>query len=383
MFKFSKNYSSFLRRQESPKYSGFLFNLRYFLRDFCLRRNDGLLLILIFFLFSFSAAAQFGGAPSPVKVAQVQEMMMAPMRLIPANVQAKFITSIKAESKGIVNQLADIGRLVKQGEVLAELTDTQSQLREQELKDAVKSARAKFEFFKAEKDRLTDLVKKNLISNSELDKNQSDFLAAKSELDQSQSRFKQYQDQVTKLTVIAPFDGYVLQQFSQPGQYLSSGNDVLEFMQANNLEVVVNVPFKYKAQIQVNNSWKIQSTDGAIQEAVISQFIPAAMGKSHTIEVHLLIHNNDLWPGESVNVMVPTQTPKHVIAVPRDALVIRRNGTYVYTVVENKAHKVDVITGIAEGKMIQAKGLLSAGDVVIVRGNERLRPQQQVKIIDN
>ena len=97
----------------------------------------------------------------------------------------------------------------------------------------------------------------------------------------------------------------------------------------------------------------------------------------------LLINASDLWPGESVNLMVPTQTARKVVAIPRDALVIRRSGAYVYTVVEGKSHKVDVITGIAQGDMIEAKGLLSAGDVVIVRGNERLMNDQAVNIIDN
>jgi RND family efflux transporter MFP subunit len=339
-------------------------------------------LCLFLLTLNFSAIAQFGG-PSPVKVDQVQELMMAPTRLVPANVQAKFISSIKAESRGIVNQLADIGSHVKQGEILAELTDTQSKLRQQELKDAVQSARAQYEFFKLENKRLLDLVKKNLISKSELDKNKSDLLTAKGDLDQSISRLNQYKDQVTKLSILAPFDGYVMQQFAQPGQLLNSGDDALEFMQANNLEVVVNVPFQYKSQIIKDAIWMVESTDGTINEAKISKFIPAATGQSHTIEVHLLVDNNDLWPGESVNVEVPKETARKVIAIPRDALVIRKSGSYVYTIVEGKSHKVDVITGIAQGAMIEAKGLLSAGDIVIVRGNERLMNDQAVKIIDN
>lgn len=360
MFKFLQNTPSFLRRQESSKY-----------------------LVFLFLFINFSAFAQFGGGASPVKVSEVQSLMMAPVRLIPADAQAKFMTKIKAESKGIVNQLADMGSFIEQGQVLAELTDTQSKLREQELNDAVKSARAKYQFLKSENARLLDLVKKNLISNSELDKNQSDFLAAKSELDQSNSRLNQYQDQVTKLTILAPFDGYVMQQLAQPGQLVNTGDDVFEFMQAHNLQVVVNVPFQYKSQIIKDSVWRIQRTDGSVYEAKISKFIPAATGQSHTIEVHLLIENSDMWPGESVNVEVPLEKARKVIAVPRDALVIRKSGAYVYTVVEGKSHKVDVITGIAQGDMIEAKGLLSAGDVVIVRGNERLRPEQDVKIIDN
>lgn len=332
--------------------------------------------------FSHNLLAQFGG-PTPVKVAQVQQVMMAPVRKVPANVQAKFISTIKAESRGIVSQLAEIGEQIKQGEVLAELIDTQSKLREQELNDAVKSARAKYQFLQSENSRLRDLLEKNLISNSELEQNESNYLSAQSDLAQAKSRFEQFLDRMTKLTIVAPFDGHVIQQFAQPGQLLNPGDNVLEFMQDDNLEVVVFVPFKFKSQIIKGEKWKILTNDNRTIAAVINKFIPAATGMSRTIEVHLTVEDENLWSGESVNVMVPKQARQQVIAVPRDALVIRNNGMYVYKIVDNKAHKVDVITGVAEGDMIAVKGLLSPDDQVIIRGNERIRPEQEVKIIEN
>ncbi len=370
MFKFYPDFRAVGFSQHNDKNSAFMDRLKY------------TILAVSLLFFSMNTYAQFGG-PTPVRVALAQEVMMSPVRKVPANVQAKFVSTIKAESRGVVSQLAEIGEQIKQGEVLAELTDTQSKLREQELKDAVKSARAKYEFLKSENSRLRDLLKKNLISNSELEQNQSNYLSAQSDLAQTNSRLNQYLDQMTKLTIVAPFDGHVMQQFAQPGQLLNSGDNVLEFMQDNNLEVVVYVPFKFKSQINKDAIWKILTNDNRLIDATINKFIPAATGMSRTIEVHLSVNDDILWSGESVNVMVPKQARQKVVAVPRDALVIRKNGTFVYTVVENKSHKVDVIMGMAEGELIAVKGLLSPGDTVVVRGNERLRNLQEVKIIDN
>ena len=342
--------------------------------------------LLLLFLFNQSSYAQFGG-PSPVKVAKVQKTMMSPVRAIPATFQAKVTTTIKAESKGIVKSLAEIGQVVKQGQALAELTDTQSALREQELLDAVNSSKARYNFLKAEKSRLSDLVSKNLISKTELEQNNSDFLAAKSDLAQSQSRYQQYQDQVTKLSILAPFDGYVISQNAQIGQFLNTGNDVLRFQQANNLEVIVNVPMSYKQQIQKNAIWQIKTEDGIYHNAKIKTFIPASLNPSHTIEVRLTIDNNNkntqnFWSGQAVNVLVPTQKAQEVTAVPRDALVIRSNEIYIYKVIDNKAIKTPVQTGIAQGMLIEVKGNLKINDIIITRGNERLRPQAEVKIIE-
>lgn len=337
-------------------------------------------LLLSFLLVSQCSIAQQGG-PSPVKVATVEKIKMSPVRKIPATVQAKVVATLKAEFRGVVISLLDVGSFVKKGGTVAELTDTQSKLRSQELQDAVKSSQARYDFLKAEKTRLQDLVKKNLISKTELEQNQSDYLSAKSELAQSQSRLNQYKDQVTKLTIVAPYDGYVMQQLTQVGALLNSGDSVAELMQADNLEVVVFVPVKYKSQIKKQAQWKVVTEQGKQYNANISQFTPAAIGPSLAVEVHLNLEKNSLWSGEPVTVIVPTHAPREVIAVPRDALVIRRSGTYVYTVVDGKAIKVDVQTGMASGEMIEVTGV-KIGQTIIIRGNERIRAGSEVNVIN-
>lgn len=338
-------------------------------------------LVLAVILISFNSYAQFSG-PSVVKVELAQKLMMAPVRKIPAMIEAKFVATINTEYKGTIIKMAEVGATVKKGEILALLRDTQSRLRKEELEGSVKSAQAQLNFIKSENVRLNRLIGKNLVSNSVLEENKSNLISARNDKAQATSRLDQYLDQVKKLKIKAPFDGIVLAQLAQPGQLLNNGNAVIEFMQANNLEVKVNIPYKYKAQIKIGEIWQVETQDNTRINATIKGFIRAARGNSHTIEVRLSVTSLNLWSGEAVNVLVPTQSKQQVMAVPRDALVIRKNGAYIYTVVDNKSHKVDVVTGMAQGSLIQITGLLSEGDKVIVRGNERLRDQQEVKIID-
>ena len=93
--------------------------------------------------------------------------------------------------------------------------------------------------------------------------------------------------------------------------------------------------------------------------------------------------DNDKWPaGKAVEVAVPVKEKEQVIAVPRDALVIRQSGVVVYRINENNiAEVIPVETGIANTSHIQIIGNIDAGDMVVIRGNERLRPGQQVQII--
>ena len=69
-----------------------------------------------------------------------------------------------------------------------------------------------------------------------------------------------------------------------------------------------------------------------------------------------------------------------MLAVPRDALVLRRSGASVYSVNgDNKAINIPVQVGIASGEMVEVSGKLNPGDKVVIRGGERLRDGQLVK----
>jgi hypothetical protein len=83
-------------------------------------------------------------------------------------------------------------------------------------------------------------------------------------------------------------------------------------------------------------------------------------------------------------VAVPQDNQRKVLAVPRDALVLRSDGQSVFVVDgNNQAKKISVTTGIGSGDNIEVTGMISPGDRVIIRGNERLQPGQSVNIMDS
>ena len=70
-----------------------------------------------------------------------------------------------------------------------------------------------------------------------------------------------------------------------------------------------------------------------------------------------------------------------MVAVPRDALILRQGGSYVFKVLEDgTAEKVPVETGVGYESLIEVRGQVSAGDKVVVRGGERLQPGQAVSV---
>jgi multidrug efflux pump subunit AcrA (membrane-fusion protein) len=85
--------------------------------------------------------------------------------------------------------------------------------------------------------------------------------------------------------------------------------------------------------------------------------------------------------GTAVRVELPQSDSHSGVAIPRDALVLRQEGTFVFRIDdEGQAERVAVSTGIGHGSLIEVKGEIVEGDRVVVRGAERLRPGQPVTI---
>jgi len=87
--------------------------------------------------------------------------------------------------------------------------------------------------------------------------------------------------------------------------------------------------------------------------------------------------------GQTLRVSIPISESRDALVVPRDALVLRPSGVSIF-VLDNdqKAKQVMVTTGIGSGDQIEVSGDLHDGDVVIIRGNERLKPGQTVSIME-
>jgi multidrug efflux pump subunit AcrA (membrane-fusion protein) len=102
------------------------------------------------------------------------------------------------------------------------------------------------------------------------------------------------------------------------------------------------------------------------------------------MELRLLAEPDRLTIGEAVTVALPEGGPKQVLSIPRDALVLRNEQSFVYVISpDDTAVKIPVVTGAGYEDTIAVTGELQAGSRVVIRGAERLREGQKVKIIQH
>jgi hypothetical protein len=119
-------------------------------------------------------------------------------------------------------------------------------------------------------------------------------------------------------------------------------------------------------------------------KAKVRAVVPIGDTISRTLELRLVLPKTDWHIGSAVQVSLPRSAPKRVVAIDRDALVLRADRISVFVVGEdNTAKQVDVELGATEGDLIEVIGDIKAGDKVVIRGGERLRDGQKVVIQAN
>jgi hypothetical protein len=125
------------------------------------------------------------------------------------------------------------------------------------------------------------------------------------------------------------------------------------------------------------------SAAGQAALAEVRTVVAVGDENTHQFELRLDLEGAPFPVGQTLRVAVPTSDSRAVLTVPRDALVLRPEGHMVFVVdAENQARQVSVTVGNGQGDDIEVVGEISAGDRVVIRGNERLQPGQAVTVMD-
>jgi len=113
----------------------------------------------------------------------------------------------------------------------------------------------------------------------------------------------------------------------------------------------------------------------------VTRVIPVGDERSRMFEVRIA-SNDPAWViGSPVRVALPNSDPRELVAIPRDALVLRGSEMFVLRVTnDNTVEKIQVDTGIGLGDLVEVIGKVYGGDRVVTRGAERLQTGQSVVI---
>ena len=319
-----------------------------------------------------------------VQVADVERTEIAPTIAVPGTIYSRNEVQVTAGVAGQLLMVAEPGTIVQQGEPVARIDRRALLLQRAEQEALLQRAEINVRQLESQLRRQRELQGSNLVSEFELEQTEANRDLAISDADITKVRIRQIDDQIRRTDVRAPFTGVVINRAHRGGEDVARGEILAQLTDIQNMEVRAFVPLKHLPRTVVGDSISVFAT-GAVYNGRIRSLVPTGDVRSQTFEarIDLPVPAHDQWTvGQLVSVAVPIRTRESAITVPRDALVLRHNGSFVFRISEeNIAEQVAVEIGDTAGEVVAVTGSLQPGDRVAIRGAENLSEGASVKIM--
>ena len=319
--------------------------------------------------------------PAAVEITHAQVRELAPSVHATGLVQSRAAAALAAPLAGRLDRVAEPGTVVEANAIVAHVDVTELRLARAEQFARVARAEVNLQSLEREVERAR--AGGTAVSRVQIDQAQSNRDLAAADLDVARATLAQTDEQLVRSELRAPFAGVVSERVKRVGEEVQRGEVVARVVNPDELEIRLFVPLRHVRAIRAGDVVNV-TADGKPFTATVSAIVPAGDARSQSFEVLVQAPAVDglLAPGNTVDVELPLGTPQEQLAVPRDALVIRAEGVFVYRVnAESKAEKIIVKPGIADGDWVGIEGDLKANDQVIVRGAELLRGDETVQVV--
>lgn len=303
---------------------------------------------------------------SPVEVTNIPIIATAT-----GNLAANQSTNISPKAAGYVTAiLFKDGQFVKKGALLIKL-DSSKEI------DDLASAKAEAKMSQLQYDRDVKAYKKGLIL-------QTVVYQDKVTNEKNQALVKTNQTLLSDMSLTAPFTGYLGAKSFSLGDYVTAGQKLVSLVDQQHLKVVYSLPSFYAPKLKVGQSVMITADflPGVTLPAKVSFIAPSVDPDSQTIQVQAILDNsdNELKPGQFVNVTQTLGTERNAILVPEDSVNADLSGHRVFVVKNNKAVSVPVKIGERFNGKVQIMEGLNAQDQIITKGQLLLKDGSKVKV---
>lgn len=318
--------------------------------------------------------------PAIVGVANAVTTQLAPVHWAPGSVISRRDAKVASEQDGRVVRVAEVGQRVRAGEALAVLDGTALGLREQEAQADVARIQAQLDMAARQEQRYAQLAAQQNIARAQYEQLRADRDMLVQELARARALLAQTRHQRTQMVVRAPFDGVVAERSVQLGEYVNTGDAVARLVDTITQEVRVRAPVDLAEHLRVG--MPVQVRAGREERThPVSALVPVGDEASRQLELRIAMDAGELPVGTAVDVGMPSARTRTVVAVPRDAVILRREGDFVLRIAsDDTAERLPVTTGAEVDGLVEVQGAVKAGDRLVVRGGERIEPGQSVKV---
>ncbi|MEX0725345.1 MAG: efflux RND transporter periplasmic adaptor subunit [Planctomycetaceae bacterium] len=230
----------------------------------------------------------------------------------------------------------------------------------------------------------------------------------KETIEQARARFIGQQNQVDflladkqKRITRAPFSGFIVEEHSHEGQWLSQGDPVVTLVELNEIDVVGNVNQDDIKHVRLGSiaDIRVSAVSQDVWQGPVSFIVPTSDWKagSRGFPVKVRLQNqfvevdgarSPILKAGMMAEMTLVGSPQQALMAPKDALMRTTRGLLMYVCDINRddpttgvVRQISLTTGLTEGNEIEVIAPeLEDNQFVVVEGAERLQPFQTVSI---
>ena len=302
------------------------------------------------------------------------------------NIEARYESTLGFRVPGrIVRRFYDVGAVVKQGDILANLdpTDQQNQLRAAQ--GDLAKVQAQLINAQANARRQQELFDRGVGAQAQLDTAQADLKTTAASMQQAVAAVNQAQDQLSYCNLRADHDAVITDWKAEAGQVVSIGEEVVRLARPEIKEAVIDLPGPLAEALPKGIEFQVagQLDPNVKTTAHVREIAPQADSATRTRRTRLTL---DQTPpafrlGSSVSVTVSTPIVEH-FELPVTALQDVDGKTRVW-VIDTQTQSVspqDVTVLSRDTQNALLTGGLKPGDKVVIAGVNSLTPGQKVRL---
>jgi RND family efflux transporter MFP subunit len=275
-------------------------------------------------------------------------------------------------SKDIIRNIKQINAELKLEEKTLNLLKEQLSLRDSKAKNAKNLKERKI----ITQDNLDNVNISLLQNKQQIAQREYNIIKLKISLDENK-------ENLAFAKILSPVDGNIISIQAQTGALISKGK-ILASILANGLnEIETDLRSELASQIIIGSEVNIindkTNYKGKVRGIVNSENIRTGTRKVRiTLNESLPKSLSASGTRFSLEISIGKSLPR--LLIPKDALISRGNKQIVYCFEKGLAKQKLVKIGISVGNKIEILGGLEEGQLVVVKGNENLRPNQSIKI---
>jgi membrane fusion protein, multidrug efflux system len=284
------------------------------------------------------------------------------------------------------------GQEVKKGDLLAIIDPRPYEVALAQAQANLAKDKAQLTDAKLNVDRYGQLVKDGVIPQQQYDTQRALESQLEGSVAADQAQIDNAKLNIDYCHITAPIDGRVGLKLVDPGNivHASDPNGLLVITQLEPIAIIFTLPedtlpiVNNRMRSGVSLPVRALSRDNGMQIAsgtllTIDNQIDQSTG---TYRLKAVFDNKDraLWPNQFVNARLLTDVKRNATIIPVAAVQRGDQGSFVYRVnpSDNTAEVVPITIGVTEGTLASVESGLSANDLVVTDGQDRLRPGARV-----